>query len=343
MACLPRRVPQRTPRFSSTTWPKATKMNDLSSTGPNFVVRRGNFPGDRDDYWSGLRDAHRFVRADRVDPLTRAAFDPPPRRDPSSMADGEVCPHHIHLRKDQGMQRMFRAVLMVGAVLLVSVFGFAVAASAHVTISPDGATQGGYTRVAFRVPNESDTLSTTKLQVNLPTDQPLASVLVLPVPGWTTRVTTTKLATPITTDDGDKVTEAISQITWTATSPATAIKPGQFQEFPLSIGPLPKANSMVFKALQTYSDGSNVRWIDLSQPGQAEPEHPAPVLKLTAGSAKTTAADSPAPSRGPTVAAAKSGSSDAGALTIGIIGLVLGLIGAVMGGLALAHTRRTAA
>ena len=37
----------------------------------------------------------------------------------------------------------------------------------------------------------------------------------------------------------------------------------------------------MFKALQTYSNGDIVRWIDLQQPGQSEPEHPAPVLLLT--------------------------------------------------------------
>lgn len=37
---------------------------------------------------------------------------------------------------------------------------------------------------------------------------------------------------------------------------------------------------MTFKALQTYSDGEVVRWIETSEPGQAEPAKPAPVLHL---------------------------------------------------------------
>src|SRR5215469_13812388 len=99
------------------------------------------------------------------------------------------------------MKRSWRAVLMTGAVSAVAVLGFVGAASAHVTVNPDTASQGGEARIAFRVPDESDTASTTKLDVYLPTDQPVASVLVMPVPGWTSTVTTTKLATPITTDD----------------------------------------------------------------------------------------------------------------------------------------------
>jgi uncharacterized protein YcnI len=235
------------------------------------------------------------------------------------------------------MGRITRAAALIGAVSLVSVFTFTAAASAHVTVNSADASQGGYARVAFRVPDESDTLSTTKLEVNLPTDQPLASVSVMPVPGWTFTVKTTKLAKAITTDDGDSVTEAVSQITWTASSPATAIKPGEFQEFPVSLGPLPKADSMVFKTLQTYSDGSIVRWIDLSQPGQPEPDHPAPVLKLAAEAADGTAAAS-----APTVAAAKSSGTDSGAMTVGIIGLVVGVIGIALAGLALTRTRRSA-
>src|SRR5213076_3307680 len=111
-------------------------------------------------------------------------------------------------------------------------------------------------------PTESDTASTTKLDVALPADQPIASVAIMPVPGWTATTQTSKLATPIKTDDGDTVTEAVTKITWTANSPDTAIKPGQFQEFPISLGPLPKTDKLVFKTLRTYSDGNIVRWID---------------------------------------------------------------------------------
>jgi uncharacterized protein YcnI len=241
------------------------------------------------------------------------------------------------------MKRIWRAVLVTGAVSAVAVLAFVGAANAHVTVNPNSATQGGYTRIAFRVPTESDTASTTKLEVNLPTDQPVASVLVMPVPGWTAQLNTTKLATPITTDDGDKVTEAISQIVWTADSADTAIKPGQFQEFPVSLGPLPKAASMTFKALQTYSDGTIVRWIDLTTPGQAEPDHPAPVLTLTAGTGDAPAAATGGASAAPTADAAASNSSGTPALVVAIIAVVLGVAGAALGGLAFTRSRRSAA
>jgi uncharacterized protein YcnI len=168
--------------------------------------------------------------------------------------------------------------LSTGAVLLV-----AGAASAHVTVSADDATEGGYAKVTFRVPNETDNTTTTKVQVFFPPSQPLASVSIQPHPGWSYRVKTTKLANPISSDDG-QVTQAVSEVDWTADSKASGIKPGEFDEFDVSAGPLPKATSMVFKALQTYSDGTVVRWIDPTTPGGPEPEHPAPTLVLSPAS-----------------------------------------------------------
>src|ERR1700754_1566526 len=182
-------------------------------------------------------------------------------------------------------------VVTAGAAALV--FAIAGPASAHVTVNPSTANQGDYTKVSFRVPSESDTASTTKLEVNLPADTPIASVSLRPLPGWTAKTTTTKLATPIKSDDGE-ISDAVTKIDWTA-SPGSEIKPGQFQEFDVSLGPLPKTNQIVFKALQTYSDGTVVRWIDEPTTDGTEPEKPAPVLKLNpAGS--TAAASSSAPS-----------------------------------------------
>ena len=186
--------------------------------------------------------------------------------------------HHAH----DPTPRPPRAAAGLAAALPVLLL--AGSASAHVTVSADDATQGGYAKVTFRVPNETDDTTTTKVQVFFPQSQPLASVSIQPLPGWSYRVKTTKLAKPISSDDG-QVTEAVSEVDWTADSKASAIKPGEFEEFDVSAGPLPKAPTMVFKALQTYSDGTVVRWIDPTTPGAPEPEHPAPTLALSAASA----------------------------------------------------------
>jgi uncharacterized protein YcnI len=213
-------------------------------------------------------------------------------------------------------------------------------AAAHVTVNPREAVQGGYAKLAFRVPNERDNASTTKLEVNLPANAPIASVSVKPTAGWTVVVERAKLATPIKTDDGEP-TEAPSKITWTATSPDAAIKPGQFQEFEISGGPLPQVDQMIFKALQTYSNNEIVRWIEEPANG-AELEHPAPVLKLT----KAATAQGGAPVNANANLAVSGGSTGEGrtgwALGLGIAGLVAGLAGLVFGLLAWRRSGRAA-
>ena len=235
------------------------------------------------------------------------------------------------------MAARFRRVTVRGAVALtvLAIAGLwaASAASAHVTVSAPGATSGGSDQIiTFRVPTESATASTVGLEVKLPTDTPIATVLVAPHTGWTDAVTTVKLAKPIVTDDGD-ITDAVSTITWTADSAADGIKPGQFDQFIVIAGQLPTAKSLTFPAIQTYSDGSIVSWTQVAAPGSSvEPDHPAPVLDL----ADSGSGDGP--NNAPTVAAS-SKSSSSGTATAG---LVLAIIGIVLGGgaLALTLTRR---
>jgi uncharacterized protein YcnI len=200
------------------------------------------------------------------------------------------------------------------------VVALAAPAAAHVTARADNPTPGGFTKITFRVPNEETAADTTQLQVQLPTDHPIASVSVKPKDGWTYQVTTTPLNPPVQTDDGE-VTEAVSQITWTG----GAIKPGEFDEFEISGGPLPTGvDTLTFKALQTYSDGTVVRWIDEATAGGAEPEHPAPSISLVAS-------DAAADDHG---AAATTGDDDSDSdtgKTLGIVGIILGALGLIAG------------
>lgn len=231
------------------------------------------------------------------------------------------------------------SLLKRSAVVAATVAGLTLAlaapASAHVTVNPNTATPGSYTKVTFRVPNESDTASTTKVEVNLPADHPIASVSLKPIPGWTAAAVKSKLATPIEAH-GTQITEAVSKITWTAQGGA-AVKPGEFQEFDVSLGPLPESGQMVFKALQFYSDGTTVRWIDEPTTDGTEPESPAPVLKLAAAPG-APAADAPAAGPAPTVAAEDSGSDSSNGLAVA--GLVAGLLALVLALLALLRATR---
>ncbi len=234
------------------------------------------------------------------------------------------------------MRFIIRSAATTAAAAL-TLMAFASAAQAHVNVSSPNAVQGGYALVTFRVPTESATASTTGLKVQLPTDTPLASVSVQPQPGWTYTTTKSKLATPISTDDG-QLTEAVTEINWTATGDG-AIKPGEFNQFNISVGPLPKTSSITFKAIQHYSDNTDVSWVEVAAPGSsAEPEHPAPVLKLAAS---TTAAATTTPTTGVTVTSADQ--SDKGASTTSVtIAIVLGAVGIALGagGLLLGWSRR---
>jgi len=178
------------------------------------------------------------------------------------------------------MRRRRLAVVVVSACVMLALA--ATAAAAHVSIQPGSAAKGGFSIFSFSVPNERDDANTVKLEVTFPTKYPIASVSVKPMPGWTITTETTKLAKPIATDDGD-VTEAVSKVTWTATDGGLA--PGQFDLFTVSAGPLPtKPSRLEFPAVQTYSDGDIVRWIQPSVRGAPEPDNPIPVLKLTKAS-----------------------------------------------------------
>ncbi|HET9897629.1 MAG TPA: YcnI family protein [Streptosporangiaceae bacterium] len=215
--------------------------------------------------------------------------------------------------------RTLRRITIVGAASGAIVLLFAAPAFAHITVTPDSVPAGSTTELTFHVPNEESKANTVKLDVLIPTTHPIAQLLVKAVPGWTATVKTITLPKPVTTDDGT-FTSAVSEVIWSGGS----IQPGQFEDFSISCDSLPDgAGPLAFKAVQTYSNGDIVRWIDLRQPGGPEPEHPAPVVTLTAtsGPAKTGAAPAAAPS---------GSSSDGTARVLGIAGLVIGLLASAL-------------
>ena len=224
-----------------------------------------------------------------------------------------------------------------------AVLALSAPAFAHVTVQPEGAAaKGGYAVVDFKVPNERDNASTTKLEVNFPADHPLASVMPEPVPGWNAQVTKSKLAKPLTVH-GKQIDEAVTKVTWTADG--KGVQPGYFEKFPLSLGALPEnTDQLVFKAIQTYSNKEVVRWIEVPQAGQDEPENPAPVLELSAAAdghhdTASNAGDASGDSR--TTAADSGSRSDTTARVLGVAGIVIGAAGVAYG--VFAGRRRTAA
>jgi periplasmic copper chaperone A len=209
-------------------------------------------------------------------------------------------------------------------------------ASAHVTVSSPDAAADGFGKVTFRVPDESATASTVRLRIQLPSGSPFASVSILPVAGWTTTSTRTQLSPPLTDDDGNQVTEAVSVVEFDAV-PGGGIAPGQFQEFSLALGPFPDADLVTFNVVQSYSDGSEAAWIDPTVEGRPEPGHPAPTLSLAAADGVVS---NSASSSAHAHDAATAGEPAGLALFVAILALAVAVAGVVLG---LVARRRTVA
>lgn len=199
-------------------------------------------------------------------------------------------------------------------------------AGAHVTLQPSEAAAGEFTALDVRVPNESGEFATTKVDVQFPPGFLFASYQ--PVPGWSVKVRMEKLAKPVTSH-GEKITEQVTQVTWTADNAGAAIQPGQFLDFPVSMQiPGEAGDTLTFKALQTYSNGQVVRWI-----GPPDSDEPAPQVAVTAGDEEHAAAAGDE---------AEADDSDDGGDGLAIAALIVSILALLLGGAALARSRRKA-
>ncbi|ARJ06979.1 hypothetical protein B5808_18420 [Cnuibacter physcomitrellae] len=260
------------------------------------------------------------------------------RRTPD-LVKRDIVKRRTTLKKTTVLASAAAALAVAGGVL----FAAPLAASAHVHVEPDTASAGGYAVLTFRVPNESDTATTSSLTVDLPTDTPVTYVATEPVPGWTAKVVTSTLPTPVT--EGDvTITEAPTQVVWTADD-GVGIGKAQFQRFPVQVGPLPDVDSITLPAHQGYSDGSVVDWNEPTPASGEEPEHPAPVVYVNAAPPADEDAASVTVASAGSEAASSSGataSSDAGlGLGFGIGGLALGAVALVVSLIALLRRPRT--
>jgi uncharacterized protein YcnI len=187
-----------------------------------------------------------------------------------------------------------RLTLAAALGLVAAVAVTAAPAWAHVQVSADKA-QAGATNVtvSFNGEAESTTAGIKSEQVFLPEGITADQVHQGKLPaGWT-----------FTT----------APDSFTVAGPALPV--GTDAEWSVVIDKLPaNATQLVFKTIETYGNGEVDRWITEQQPGQPEPEHPAPVLKLAAA-APTTASPTSAPAAttpGPQSSAVVSATSPGG-------------------------------
>jgi uncharacterized protein YcnI len=135
---------------------------------------------------------------------------------------------------------------------------FASIASAHVTVSPKEATQGAYEKFTVRVPTEKE-VATVKVEVKIPAEVNISRFE--PKPDW---------KYDMTKDSAGKIVSVV----WTATG--TGLSATEFGEFSMQGKVADNASQIVWKAIQTYKDGSVVEWVENGG------DHPASVTTVKA-------------------------------------------------------------
>jgi periplasmic copper chaperone A len=240
------------------------------------------------------------------------------------------------------MNSKMAVVLVAAGALLVPA-----SAQAHISLHPNTIPAGAFATLDVRVPGEAQGAYIKKVDVLFP--QGFTGVDYENVPGWSVKVTESKLAKPIQSDDGP-IDAQVSQIAWTWTGPLGKVNNGQFINLPLSLA-IPEdaaGKPLEFRTVQTYSDGEVVHWIEPSLDG----DHPSPRINVTAkgGVIEDIAGDEAGPEAGQTAASpatsptapavVKSSSSGGASKGLGIVALILGALGLLVGLGALAASRR---
>ncbi|MGC3787537.1 YcnI family protein [Priestia aryabhattai] len=199
---------------------------------------------------------------------------------------------------------MKKHVTALLSTLVLSTIAFAGTASAHVVVYPQEATQGSYEKFTVRVPTEKD-IPTTKVKIEIPKDVEISRFE--PMEGWKYE---------LQKDSSGLITS----VTWTATD--AGLSPTEFGEFNMQGKVGDNAKKIVWKAYQTYKDGSTVAW-----EGPADADTPASITTVVKGNgAEGDSHISATNETSATNEATTNDSNTALPTTLSIIALVLGII-----------------
>jgi uncharacterized protein YcnI len=155
-------------------------------------------------------------------------------------------------------------------------------ASARVSIVPDQTTGGGTQTFAFRLANERSDTTSNRLEITFPQDLPIAYVEVAPTPGWTAKVNPRPLNPPVKV--GDKV---VSQVADSIVLEGGAVLPHQFEQFLITMGPLPADGRLLLQTTQGFANGQSERLTTAQVPGARTPG--APVISMGTATAEAQA------------------------------------------------------
>lgn len=211
-------------------------------------------------------------------------------------------------------------------------------ASAHVTLSPDTTAAGSYAVLTVSVPHGCDGSATTKIAISMPEEIP--QVTATRNPYWDLEVQTEALAEPIEDAHGNEITERESVVVYTAQEPL----PDPVRDtFELSVQ-LPDAagETLAFPIVQTCEEGET-GWTEVPEEGQdaEELEHPAPLVTITEAEEGDHHGGGDSDEE-PEATTDTDGTEDEDGNGLALAGLGTGIAGIVVGGIALARSRRTA-
>ena len=225
------------------------------------------------------------------------------------------------------------AAAIAGPALLIGTAG------AHVTPQDGEGPSDGYFTTAFKVGHGCDGSPTTKVAIKMA--EGVTSVAPQPVPGWTLTTTTRQVDPPIELH-GTQITETTDEVIWEG----GPLPDHELQMFWISMKlPAGEAGTALeFPVVQTCETGESA-WIEPTVEGEEEPEKPAPIITLTApdgghgAEATTTTVADDGDASGEEASADSSDDSGSGN-GLGIAGIVLGALGLLTGGAALARSSK---
>ena len=230
------------------------------------------------------------------------------------------------------LTRLGAPLVAAAAVTLVA----AAPASAHVTVSPSDATAGAFTVLTVSVPHGCDGSPTTRIEMQIP--EQILEVTPTRNPFYEVETKVTELDEPVTDGDGNEVTERISSVVYTADEP---LPDGMRDTFELSFQvPDVAGETLNFPTVQTCAKGETA-WIEVPEEGQdaEELESPAPAFEVLP--AEDSGAEATATSDDSVQEASAETTAD-GSDVLSWVALGVGALGLVVGGTALARSRKTA-
>ena len=237
---------------------------------------------------------------------------------------------------------LVRPLVRAGAPLatLATVALVAAPAGAHVSGTPSETAAGSFTVLTMSVPHGCDGSPTTKVEIQVP--ESVLSVTPTRNPYYDLEANIEKLDEPVADAHGNEVTERTASIVYTSNDP---LPEGQRDTFELTFQvPDAAGETLAFPTVQTCEKGET-GWVEVPSEGQDpdELEHPAPSFEVTEASAEgghgaeEAAAD-------PAEETSSEDTQEASAEDTGMLGwagLVLGALGLLAGGTALARSRKS--